>query len=174
MRFRWWIQPTRQLHVLTSIFDWFTGLAVCFVIGLGRSPSLGAVRTRWQITCTDLIFNWLYQFTGRLTRKTASFSSPMRAHANRNSPISREKKPKNRLLKCRDIGLVWELNAPSDELLVWVLYDSNENRCKWKFHSTIIRRSAPAITADWKCAARDEVVFTYCAPRPLLFARATH
>ena len=32
--------------------------------------------------------------------------------------LSREKKPKNR---CRDIGLVWELQAPSDGLLVAIV-----------------------------------------------------
>ena len=41
----------------------------------------------------------------------------MRAHADRNSPILQEKKPKNRPVD-RDMGLVRELHAPNDALLL--------------------------------------------------------
>ena len=57
------------------------------------------------------------------------FSLPIRAHVDRNWPISRGKKSKNRPV-CkifRDIALVWELHAPSYGLLARLILLSSSS-----------------------------------------------
>ena len=56
-----------------------------------------------------------------LTRGRIVLSSSKRAHVDWNWPISREKYLKiDWSVKCRSIGLLWELQAPSNGLLVSV------------------------------------------------------
>ena len=44
-------RPLRQLHVISSSFDWFTGLPVSFVIGWSDY---------FENRCKTLVLVWLY------------------------------------------------------------------------------------------------------------------